>query len=220
MVQQLIVLLSLLLSNPVTSFVGTKPHSIIVPQLLASNRNKQPTHCHVAKEQDTFSPDAVDGYAKVKTTGRRTRREAILAAASSGMLAIMTLASTEPPNAVVAVEGGKLGQTPDSPIVVLGAGGKVGKLCTQILASKGLYVRATTRSGRQVLEEGSPYVNYAPCDVTNAESLKACLAGASGCIFAASASGKKKGGEPIGTFVSILVRCWFFCVMCTDLRLR
>ena len=81
---------------------------------------------------------------------------------------------------------------------VLRAGGKVGKLATEILSSKGLYVRATTRSGRQILESDSKFVAYAPCDVTNDDSLKSALVGASGCIFAASASGKKKGGEPIG----------------------
>ncbi|GAX17092.1 hypothetical protein FisN_5Hh478 [Fistulifera solaris] len=95
-----------------------------------------------------------------------------------------------------AAEGG-IGSSPDSPIVVLGAGGKVGKLCTEILANKGLYVRATTRSGRSILEKESPFVSYAQADVTQLESLENSVKGASGVIFAASASGKKKGGEPV-----------------------
>jgi hypothetical protein len=79
---------------------------------------------------------------------------------------------------------------------VLGAGGKVGKLCAQILAGKGLYTRAVTRSGSQVLPSPSPYVSYAAGDVTKPESLKGAVSGASGVIFAASASGAKKGGDP------------------------
>lgn len=92
-------------------------------------------------------------------------------------------------------EGG-IGSSPDSPIVVLGAGGKVGKLCTEILSNQGLYVRATTRSGRSILDKESPFVSYAPADVTQLESMENSVKGASGVIFAASASGKKKGGEP------------------------
>ena len=93
-------------------------------------------------------------------------------------------------------EKARMGSSPKEPIVVLGGGGKVGKICTQILASEGLYVRSTTRSGRQVLDDQSSFVSYAPCDVRSDESLNEALKGASGVIFAASASGKKGGGEP------------------------
>lgn len=89
-----------------------------------------------------------------------------------------------------------LGTSPDSPIVVLGAGGKVGKLCTEILAKQGRYVRAVTRSGREVLGSPSDYVTYASGDVTKYDTLEETLKGSSGVIFAASASGKKKGGDP------------------------
>lgn len=88
------------------------------------------------------------------------------------------------------------GSSRDKPIVILGAGGRVGKLCTQLLADRGLYVRATTRSGRPVLDNDSSYVSYAPADVTKFDSVNEALAGATGCIFAASASGKNAGGEP------------------------
>lgn len=91
---------------------------------------------------------------------------------------------------------GDIGASPDEPIVILGAGGRVGALCTQILADRGLYVRATTRSGRAVLEGSNKYVSYAPADVTKYDSLNTALKDASGVIFAASASGKKGGGEP------------------------
>jgi hypothetical protein len=91
--------------------------------------------------------------------------------------------------------------SPEHPIVMLGAGGRVGALCAQILADRGLYLRAATRSGCPVLfnEEGgtsSPYISYAAADVTNWKSVQTALTGASGVLFAASAISKKKGGEP------------------------
>jgi nucleoside-diphosphate-sugar epimerase len=73
---------------------------------------------------------------------------------------------------------------------------QVGKYCTQILNDKKLYTRACTRSGKDVLGSPSQYVSYAPGDVTNYDQLKEAIKGASGVIFAASASGKKKGGDP------------------------
>lgn len=135
--------------------------------------------------------------------GTPTRRQALSKTAGAlvtSLLVTSTSLSSRPPLAQ-AVEGGSgnMGTSPDTPIVVLGGGGKVGKLCTQILADKGLFVRCTTRSGRRVLEDStnSKYVSYVPCDVTNDASLQAALMGATGCVFAASASGKAKGGEPI-----------------------
>ena len=85
---------------------------------------------------------------------------------------------------------------PEHPIVILGAGGKVGKLCTQILKDRKLYTRAVTRSGRDVLGGSTPFVTYASADVTKYDQLKAAIQGASGVILAASASGKNKGGDP------------------------
>ena len=88
-----------------------------------------------------------------------------------------------------------IGKNADKPIVILGAGGKVGTLCTKLLANQGLYTRAVTRSGRTILD--SPYVSHAAGDVTKYDALQQAIQGASGVIFAASASGKKKGGEPV-----------------------
>jgi uncharacterized protein YbjT (DUF2867 family) len=79
----------------------------------------------------------------------------------------------------------------------LGAGGKVGKLCTEILAKQGLYALAVTRSGRVVLEDSAtknPYVTYGAGDVSKYESVAAAVKGASGVIFTASAS--REGGDP------------------------
>lgn len=82
------------------------------------------------------------------------------------------------------------------PIAVLGAGGKCGKLCCEILSKDQLYTRAVTRSGRTILDIPSEYVSYASADVTDYSSIKEAVKGCSGVIFAASASGKKKGGDP------------------------
>mmetsp|Transcript_6170 Transcript_6170/g.15487 ORF Transcript_6170/g.15487 Transcript_6170/m.15487 type:complete len:418 (-) Transcript_6170:2047-3300(-) len=123
-----------------------------------------------------------------------TRRRLFTNTASAALMSALAVTQNPTPAGAAA---SSIGTSPDSPIVVLGGGGKVGKLCTQILASKGLYVRCTTRSGRQVLDGESQYVSYAPCDVTSDTSLAETLKGSSGCIFAASSSGKKKGGDPI-----------------------
>lgn len=86
-----------------------------------------------------------------------------------------------------------MGSSPEHPIVVLGAGGRCGLLCTDILAKKGLYVKAVTRSGRSVLDESNKFVSYGAGDVTKPASIADAVSGASGVIFAASAS--KKGGD-------------------------
>ena len=81
-----------------------------------------------------------------------------------------------------------------------------------------MYVKGVTRSGRDILnltrESTSPttdeenstaaaipsqptnLVTYDSGDVTKYEQLKSTISGASAVIFAASASGKKKGGDP------------------------
>jgi len=93
-------------------------------------------------------------------------------------------------------ENGGIGSDPSKPIAIIGAGGKCGTLCTDILSKKQLYSRAITRSGRQILDKESNFVSYASGDVTNYEALKKVIENSSGVIFAASASGKKKGGDP------------------------
>lgn len=54
-------------------------------------------------------------------------------------------------------------------------------------------MKAVTRSGRSVLDEDNKFVTYGAGDVTKPDSLKSAVAGASGVIFAASAS--KNGGD-------------------------
>ena len=99
---------------------------------------------------------------------------------------------------------------------------QIGKLCLEILNRQGLYVKGVTRSGRDILmlpRQSSTtttttttennesdttnsttttlnYVSYGAGDVTKYEQLKSSLTNASAVIFAASASGKNKGGDP------------------------
>jgi len=163
--------------------------------------------CLLAQQQaHAFAPTLVSHYVIKRPVAHRTtgfyattnkgcdglsRRAVMSQITVFGWLASQLLTPT-----VAQAQAEGLGSSPDQPIVILGAGGRVGALCTQILADKGLYVSATTRSGRTVLESDSKYVSYAPADVTQYDSLNKALAGASGVIFAASASGKNKGGEP------------------------
>jgi hypothetical protein len=118
---------------------------------------------------------------------RNLFQKAAIIAASFG-------ASTLFPGISLAADG--IGTDPAHPIAVIGAGGKCGLKCVELLAEKGLYTRAVTRSGREVLSAPSQFVSYAPGDVKDLASVKAAVKDASGVIFAASASGKKKGGTP------------------------
>jgi NAD(P)H-binding len=200
------VIVSAVLVSPVLAFVGPTParpraHALIIGSssnsLLAAVSTTKTTTDSSSSTDDDNKPEF--DIEQQLSSGMPSRRDMIANTASSALLSILAL-SQNSPMASAAATATAIGTSPDSPIVVLGGGGKVGKLCTQILADKGLYVRCTTRSGRQILDGESKFVSYVPCDVTNDESLKQALSGASGCIFAASSSGKKKGGDPIGTF--------------------
>jgi hypothetical protein len=123
------------------------------------------------------------------------RRDLFRKAAITAITAASFGASSLFPGVSLAADG-NIGTDPDHPIAVVGAGGKCGLKCVELLAEKGLYTRAITRSGREVLSAPSQFVSYAPGDVKDLASLKAAVKDASGVIFAASASGKKKGGTP------------------------
>lgn len=107
-----------------------------------------------------------------------------------------------------------IGADGSSPIAVIGAGGKVGFLCTKILTSRNIYTRGITRSGRKVLDDDSSFASYASGDVTNYESIKSAVCGSSGVIFAASASGKKKGGDPAHVDYKGLYNTAKACIEC------
>lgn len=131
------------------------------------------------------------------------RRNAVIKTASiAGIISAFPYAAmaeeeeTAAPTPSTASEIKAIGTDALKPISIIGAGGKVGSICTDLLNKKGLYTRAITRSGRKILGDDSQYVSYASGDVTNYEVIKKAIDGSSGVIFAASASGKKKGGDP------------------------
>jgi len=161
--------LTLYLSSTVAAFVPQRPsfHTKPLTTLLGASSS--------SSEQDDASMN-----------GEINRRQLFQTAAALSASSLLI------PNVAYAQD---IGKSADKPIVVLGAGGKVGGLCTKLLASEGLYCRAVTRSGRTILE--SPYVSHAAADVTKYAALQEVIQNSSGVIFAASASGKKKGGEPV-----------------------
>jgi NAD(P)H-binding len=134
---------------------------------------------------------------------RRTTTAAVSAVTMATSLAQYAARAADDDDTTITAINNKPGSSPEHPLVVLGGGGKTGKLCTTILAKQGLHVRCVTRSGRKVLDDDNAttptttaYVSYAVGDVTNYAQMKAVVQGASGVIFAASASGKNQGGDP------------------------
>ncbi|CAM9322475.1 unnamed protein product [Ectocarpus sp. 13 AM-2016] len=85
--------------------------------------------------------------------------------------------------------------TKQSPIAVVGAGGKTGKLAVEGLLKRGRNVRAVTRTGEFSLRggDGGDLMTTAAGDVTKTDTLKQALAGCGAVLFCASAS--KKGGN-------------------------
>jgi NAD(P)H-binding len=106
----------------------------------------------------------------------------------------------------------RTGSTADHPITVIGAGGKTGLLCAAILTQQyGRFVRCVTRTGRpipipklnescdayELLDEAStpsihPLVTFVAGDVTKYSDMVGAVRGASGVIFAASASAQQR----------------------------
>jgi hypothetical protein len=89
---------------------------------------------------------------------------------------------------------------PAQPFCVIGANGKTGTKCVQYILSKGLPVKATSRSGIYLADEASATTKSSPlllptvCDVTFPSTIEAAVKGTRAVIFAASAS--KQGGTP------------------------
>ena len=84
------------------------------------------------------------------------------------------------------------GSSSTSPIIVVGAGGKTGKLVLSKLNSLGLHAVGLTRDGRDLGIVGST-ITYASGDVTKFDTLDRAFKNAGGVVFTASAS--KKGGD-------------------------
>lgn len=121
--------------------------------------------------------------------GTSTRRDILV----QGVSSTIATAGLFGMKSVAFAESGGIGTDPSSPIAVVGASGRCGKMAMEALVRDKLYARGVTRSGRTVLPSSSDYASYAAGDVTSLSSLTDALKGCSGVIFAASAS--KNGGD-------------------------
>lgn len=119
-----------------------------------------------------------EGFSQVQTPNERLRskiNKATVALSTVGLSsAVSTIAIT-----AARADGGNAGK-----IVVLGAGGKTGKLIVQKLQNADIPVAATSRTTTNT-------------DVTKVETLESALRGASAVIFAASASSKGGNAEKV-----------------------
>jgi len=174
-------MISLLLASDAFAFTPSAFQS--------SNKYVQPSRLYSTNENDV---DMNESNILGSSTPLLDRRSILL----SGVVATSAISTWSSFSSSAFAEDASIGSDASKPIAVIGAGGKCGKLSCEILMKKKLYARAITRSGRSVLDTSTDYVSYAPGDVTNYESIKEAVKGCSGVIFAASASGKKKGGDP------------------------
>ncbi|CAM9547189.1 unnamed protein product [Scytosiphon promiscuus] len=113
---------------------------------------------------------------------------------AAGLLGTAAIVTTSADTAASAAELG----TKQSPIAVVGAGGKTGRLAVEGLLKRGKAVRAVTRTGDFSLAGSGggadlEMMSKAAGDVTKADTLKQALAGCGAVLFCASAS--KKGGN-------------------------
>jgi uncharacterized protein YbjT (DUF2867 family) len=151
--------------------------------------------CH-PNDVNQESNDTIDMDHAASNYRRQLLRDSSISAMTMGVfLSFTTPGWSSAALAAATSSSTSLGSSPDHPIVVLGAGGKVGRLCCEILSNQGKYVTAVTRSGKSILPE-SQYISYAAADVTKMDTLNNVMANSDGVIFAASASGPKKGGDP------------------------
>lgn len=101
--------------------------------------------------------------------------------------------------------------TPSGPIVIIGSGGKTGKLTIQMLSKMGIAVRPTNREGKpnKAFANLASVESMAAADVTKIATLEGALVGASAVIFAASASGKGGNGKQVDNqgVVNVAAEC-------------
>lgn len=147
---------------------------------------------------DAFLPQCQtkSGLVPLRANSRNHDNDVILSDRRKTLYTVAGTASSFLFTPLVMAEDSSMGSDPNKPIAVIGAGGKVGTICTNMLNKRGLYTRAVTRSGKEIISEPSTYVSYSKGDVTDYEAIKLALKDCSGVIFTASASGKKKGGDP------------------------
>ncbi len=192
------------MASTTTSFIITNPlktsSTSSTKVMMATKRFNTKNHNELHDIHPTSSSTTTDNNDDIIMTRRKMFGVTGIVTASSLLLPSISIAEEDTTPTETTGVMKPIGTDQSHPISIIGAGGKVGNLCTQILNKKGLYTRAITRSGRKTLttddDDDSSYVSYASGDVTNYEAIKQAVAGSSGVIFAASASGKKKGGDP------------------------
>lgn len=132
-----------------------------------------------AARQDDFNTKEITNNNN-KRPEEQTRRE------FTSILTSATVAAGLFPITAVADGGG--------PVVVIGANGRTGYQCVKALQKRSIPVRACTRTGQYRDGNSLKGVESLRCDVTDVSTIAPIVKGASGVIFAASAS--KEGGTP------------------------
>jgi dTDP-4-dehydrorhamnose reductase len=90
---------------------------------------------------------------------------------------------------------GGISTSPEKPIVVLGAGGKTGRIISQILADQNHHVRAVTRTPDiNLATSQKDYVSHVTADVREYDQIQSAVEGAAGVVWAATCTGVKRGG--------------------------
>jgi NAD(P)H-binding len=189
---------------------GRRTVSTLHPFIMSRMSSKN--DLDVAKKTDADT--SPDGVIPSNLMNRRTLMKQTMSAmlaALSGNVRLVAAAA----NAASLVANPQIGSTADHPIAVIGAGGKTGLLCVAILTQQyGRYVRCVTRSGRpfpipklnesndsyELLNDAStpstnPLVTFVAGDVTKYTDMVDAVRGATGVIFAASASAQQ-GSDP------------------------
>jgi dTDP-4-dehydrorhamnose reductase len=131
------------------------------------------------------------------------RRGFVLSTAGRAMAVTAAVASASPPSVALAAAASYLGDSPDRPVAVIGAGGKTGMEVTQALAKQGIYTVTLTRTGLnpfrmvKLPETLKPYVQHyeAPVALPSKDAFQEAMTSthASALIYCASAS--RQGGS-------------------------
>lgn len=111
------------------------------------------------------------------------------------LVVILIQAFILPAHAFIGGDAVAVTTSPERPIVVIGAGGKTGRIITQILADQKHHVRAVTRTlNHNLATSQKDYVSYAVADVREYDQIQSAVDGAAGVVWAATCTGVKRGG--------------------------
>jgi nucleoside-diphosphate-sugar epimerase len=190
------VLLFQLLSVASFLLVGSLPFSISPKTRHTTRTNIKPTTLRLEPLQGTSA--AGDEELSLSWNRRDFLSLTPISVASGCLL----LGCEARPSWAASAESFEWGTSPDSPVAVLGGGGRTGMEVARALAKQGIYAVTMTRTGRdpyQVIKlapEIKQYIQHypEPVNVVDGDALKASLSKihASAIVFCASSS--KQGG--------------------------